>query len=99
MNNEINKDINNDLKKGELIYWSRYLPNAGVFNVIDLKIRTVTDTYFVGIDIKDKHAYLFYYSDLDKIVFMNRKDALKNCAETEKNNKRKISDEKYYEEY
>lgn len=101
MTNENNNETNNEiiLNKGDLIYWSRCMPNVGIYDVIDLKVRTVTDTYFVGIETKTKHAYLFYNKDLDMIVFMNRKDAVMNCAEKENNSKRKVSDEKYYEEY
>lgn len=96
-----NNNIINEIKlnKGDMIYWSRCMPNVGIYDVVDLKVRTVTDTYFVGIEIKTKHAYLFYYSDIDKIVFMNRKDAVMNCTEKENSSKRKVSDEKYYEEY
>ena len=34
------------------------MPNLGIFDVYELKIRTVTDTYYVGTDKRDKKAFL-----------------------------------------
>ena len=42
--------MSNELKKGGIIYYARIMPNLGVFDVYELKIRTVADTYFVGTD-------------------------------------------------
>lgn len=46
-------------------------------------IRTVGDGWYVGIDTKDKQAYLFYEKDIDVIIFLHRKYALKLVEDTE----------------
>ena len=75
------------LQKGEIIYWSRVISSADYFEIHELKIRTVTDEYFVAFDIDKrgtKQAFLFYYNDLEKIIFKNRKDAVKKLKELRK---------------
>ena len=64
----------------------------------ELSIRTVEDTYFVGVDKKDKRAFLFDYDAIGEYVFINRKDALNKLKDAEKN-KKEISNETFYEEY
>ena len=68
------------------------------FEVCELIIRTVEDDYFVGSDKRDRHAYLLRYTDLDKIVFKDRKTALNKVKEAEKN-RSTVKHETYYEEY
>lgn len=96
----LDKTVNNtyNLKKKDIVYYAKIIPNCGIYDVYELIIRTVTDDYFVGIDKRDKHAFLLYYSDIGKTVFLNRKDALDKVKESEKN-KKVVSDETYYEEY
>lgn len=60
------------MNKLDILYYAR----LATFDVCELVIRTVADDYFVGLDKRDKRAYLFPYSDLGKIVFENRQDAL-----------------------
>lgn len=86
------------INKKDIVYYARILPETGVYDVCELFVRTVEDDYFVGIDKRDKHAYLFGYNAVDDIIFDNRKDALKRVQEAEKN-KKEISEETYYEEY
>lgn len=86
------------LNKKDIVYYARAMDNVGIFDVVELKVRTVEDDYFTGIDDKTKHAFIFNISDLNKTVFFDRKDALRVVNEAEKN-KRNISEEKYYEEY
>lgn len=88
-----------ELKKGQTLYYAQHLENCGVFEVIELKTRTIEDTWFTGVEKKTHHAYLFSYSAIGKDVFFNREEALQLVKEAEKNCKRKVSDEKYYEEY
>lgn len=86
------------LKKKDKVYYARIIPTVGIYEVCELKIRTVKDNWFVGVDKRDKRAYLFANSEIDNLVFMDRNRALEKVqiAETSKKN---ISDEKYYEEY
>ena len=88
----------NELHKGDIVYWARIIPNCGIYDVYELKIRTITETYFVGIEKREKHAYLFGNENIGKVVFKDRKDAL-NKAKDEEKNKVYVSDEIFYEEY
>lgn len=88
-----------NLQKGEYIYFARIIPTQGIYDVLDLKLRTIEDNYFVA-DDSDKTciAYPFSYNDIGKTVFMDRMAAVNAVNEAEIN-KPKVSDEKYYEEY
>ena len=74
------------------------MPTLGIYDVCELKIRTVTDTYFVGMDKRDKRAYLFSYNTVGKYIFSNRKDAVEKVITAEESSP-KVSKETYYEEY
>lgn len=86
------------LKKKDIVYYTRIIPNCGIYDLCELKVRCVYDGYFVGIDKSDKHTFLLNFSDIGKTVFVNRKEALEKIKEAEKN-KRVVSNETYYEEY
>ena len=85
-------------KIGNTIYYARIMPTLGTYDVCELKIRTVADTYFVGTDKRDKRAYLFSYNAVGKCIFSNRKDAVEKVITAEENSQ-KVSKERYYEEY
>lgn len=87
-----------DLKRKDIIYYARIIPTSSVYEVCELIIRTVEDNWFAGIDKRDKRAYIFSDSDINKIVFKNRKDALKKVLDAEAN-KKDVNNETYYEEY
>lgn len=87
-----------DLKQKDIIYYSRIIPSASLYDVCELKVRTIEDNWLVAVDKRDKHAYLFYDNDLNKTIFIDRKDALNRVKEAEKN-KKEITTETYYEEY
>ena len=90
--------MNEIYKIGNTIYYARIMPTLGIYDVCELKIRTITDTYFVGTDKRDKRAYLFSYNAVGKCVFSNRKDAVEKVITAEEN-RPKVSKETYYEEY
>lgn len=87
-----------ELNKKDIVYYARIIPNVGIYEVCELIIRTVQDTWFVGVDKRDKHAYLFSYKSINDTIFLSRKEALQKVKQSEKC-KKIISDEKYYEEY
>lgn len=87
------------LNKGDIVYYSRIMPSLGIFDVYDLKVRTIADTWFSGVEKRDKKVFLFPYSAIGKYIFVNRKDAVDAATTAEENNKRIISTETYYEEY
>ena len=86
------------INKGDIIYYARIMPNLGIFDVYELKIRTIADTYFVGTDKRDKKAFLLPYSAIGEYVFIDRKDAVDKAILAEENAPR-VSKETYYEEY
>ena len=86
-----------ELSIGQIVYYARIMPTVGLYEVEELKIRTVTDEYFVGTEKNTKHAYLFGHSTIGKYVFKDRKLALNLVKESEKN-KKEVSEETYYEE-
>lgn len=86
------------IKKKDIVYYTRIIPNCGIYDLCELKVRGVYDGYFTGIDKHDKHVFLLNFSDIDKTVFVNRKEALEKIKEAEKH-KKIMSDEIYYEEY
>ena len=90
--------MNNPLHKGDIIYYARIMPNLGIFDVYDVKIRTITDTWFSGVEKRDKKAFLLPYSAIGEYVFMSRKDAVDKAIVAEENAPR-VSKETYYEEY
>ena len=87
-----------DLKRKDIVYYTRILPASGIYDVLELKLRTVENDWFVGIEKRDKQAFLFHDKDINKTIFTNRKDALNVVQEAEKR-KRNINEETFYEEY
>ena len=87
------------LTKGDIVYYARIMPNLGIFDVYDIKIRTIADTWFSGVEKRDKKVFLFPYSAICEYVFLNRKDAVDVATNAEESNKKVISTETYYEEY
>ena len=85
-------------KIGDIVYYARIMPTLGIYDVCELKIRTVADTYFVGTDKRDKRAYLFSYNAVGKCIFSNRKDAIEKVITAEESSP-KVSKETFYEEY
>lgn len=86
------------LKKKDRLYYARIIPKTRIFEVCEVLVRTVEDTWFVAIDKRDKHAYLFVYDDIGEILFYGRKEALSKVLEAEKRNPG-MECETNYEEY
>ena len=87
----------NKIEKGSVVYYSQCLDQVGVFEVLELTVRTAEDNWYVGIEKKEKQAHLFYKKDIDKCIFFDRHDALMTVKEAESNCKRKFTEEKYEE--
>lgn len=90
--------MDKEIKKSDVIYYARVMPTVGLYEIVELKVRTVAENYIVGIDKNTKHAFMFYFDDINRTIFFDRNEALKVVKAAEKNGK-KVSDEKYYEEY
>lgn len=65
-------------KKGDIVFYARCIPENGLYEVCELKIRTVNqeEGWIVGVDKRDKRAYLLTKNEISKRVFEERKDAL-----------------------
>ena len=86
------------MKRGDIIYFARILPKVGIYEVYDLKIRTVAETWFSATDKRTKQAFLFNNKDIGSRVFYDREEALEKVQDAEKN-KKEIVGETYYEEF
>lgn len=77
------------MEKGDMVYWARIIPQTGTFDVVDLKIRTVQDTYFVGVEDKSSQAFPFSPNDIGEVIFSNRADAVALVKEAQEEYKPK----------
>lgn len=71
--------------------------NVGIYNVCEMIVCTLYEDYFACMDKREKKRYLFNYSDIDRILFANRLEALTLVTDAEKD-KPKVSNERFYEE-
>lgn len=87
-------------KAAELVNNSdeQWFPNTGTYDLCELRVRTVMDNWFCGVDKKDKRAYLISFNEIDENVFEDRKIALKRIHNAEQKYPQ-VSGETYYEEY
>ena len=76
-----------NLKKKDKVYYARIIDSSNIFDVLELTIRTTHEDWFVGIEKRDKQAFLFQNTDIGTKVFLNRDDALNTVLEAEKNKK------------
>ena len=82
-----------NIRKGDVVFYAQCLEPVGIFEVLELTIRTVEDTWFVGLEKKDKQALLFNNTDIDKCIFFDRNKALKKVKTAQANCKKVILDE------
>lgn len=65
------------MSKDDVVYFCEVIPNCGIYEILELTIRTVSDKgWYVGVDKKTKQAQMFTEDMMDKYVFHNRSDAL-----------------------
>lgn len=72
-----------DVKKKDIIYYARVHETIGIFEVLELKVRTVDSRYIVGVDKGSQVSFIVLRNDWNKIAFANREDALKIVLERE----------------
>lgn len=87
-----------ELTRGDKVYYARALIPVDIFDLYDLKVRTVGNDWFTAYEDKSNQVFLFNEKDIGETVFKNRKEALENLNEKKKNRK-KIGKETYYEEF
>ncbi len=71
------------MKRGDKLYFARTHPSLGVYELLDLIVRTIEDSWFSAFEKKTGRAYLFSYNDIGSIIFTNRFEALKVVKEIE----------------
>ena len=77
------------IQKDDIIYFSHVLPKLNVYEVLEMKIRTVGVNWFVASSTKNRNnVYAFTNDDINQIVFqtyqeayehMNRQKESKKC--------------------
>jgi len=72
---------------GETVYWSRIHHNTGIYEVCELKVRTVYENSFVGVDKDSRQAFIISYDECDVSVFDDRALAVAVVKEAEKRKK------------
>lgn len=85
------------MEKGDILYYARCLPTVGINELLELKIHTVKDTWFVGTEKISKQSFCFNMKDLGKCVFFSREEALE-CVNLTKRKVRKVTIEEYDED-
>ena len=83
-------NLKEKLKVNDIVFATRIMPTLGVYDLCEITIRYVTDTWFTGVDKRDKRVYSFTLKDYEKRIFKNRQDALRviKCAENENKHRR-----------
>ena len=85
-------------KSNDTLYYAQIIPSLCQYNILDMKITTLYNTYFACTEKREKRRYLFNYTDIDKIIFTDRAKALEVVREAEKYKRENISNKIYYEE-
>ena len=76
------------MRVGDIVYCARIAPLVDTYEVDELRIRTVADTYFVGTEKDSRQAFLFSVNDMGRVVFQDRESALALVKEAEKNGRK-----------
>lgn len=89
--------MNEEIKTNQHLYYAQILPSVGGYNVLEMIVCTLYKTYFAAMEKRDKHRYLFNYTDINKSIFFDRSECLEKVKYAEAHGK-KVSNETYYEE-
>ena len=64
------------MQKDDIIYFSHVLPKLNVYEVLEMKIRTVGVNWFVASSTKNSNnVYAFTDDDINQIVFQTYQEA------------------------
>ena len=69
---------------GNIVYFARIHHATGVYEVCELRVRTVYEDSFVGVDKDSKQAFLISNDSINDFVFSDRRDAVAVVNEAEK---------------
>ena len=68
--------MNEKIRKNDIVYYARIMPKLDVYDVYDLKVRTVENTYFSTIDKKTRKVICFLIMILVRLYFLIGKKLL-----------------------
>ena len=63
------------MKSGDIVYLARTIPLCNIYEVLELKVTTITNSYMIGVDIETRTSYPFSESDIDKRIFTSYDEA------------------------
>jgi hypothetical protein len=75
------------LQLGMEVYHARIIPQTGICYVQTLKVRTIFDKSFVGLDTVSKTAQYITNNNIGVTVFLRRADANKVILDAQKSGK------------
>ena len=76
------------MQKDDIIYFSHVLPKLNVYEVLEMKIRTVGVNWFVAASTIDSNSvYAFKNKDIGKIVFQTYQEAYEHMNRQKENEK------------
>lgn len=82
------------LKKGDSVIFARVLPRVGYYELLDLHIVSVYDTYCTGADSKTKQTFSFSKKLAGEVLFFNRNLALDYLKKKKQENRNvKVAEE------
>ena len=65
------------MRNGDIVYLARAIPVCGIYEVLELKVTTITDNYIIGTDVETKTSFPFSKDDINKRVFTSYEEAKK----------------------
>ena len=70
------------IQKDDIIYFSHVLPKLNVYEVLEMKIRTVGVNWFVASSTKNSNnVYAFTDDDINQIVFSTYQEAYEHMKQ------------------
>lgn len=65
------------MRNGDIVYLARAIPVCNIYEVLELKVTTITDNYIIGTDVETKTSFPFSKDDINKRVFTSYEEAKK----------------------
>lgn len=76
------------MRSGDIVYLARAIPLCNIYEVLELKVTTITDNYIIGTDVETRTSFPFSKNDINKRVFISYDEA-KNAIQTLRKEKTK----------
>ena len=76
----------NELKRKDKVFFARTMPKLDYYEVFDCVVVSVDEKYCIVSDTKTKQSFLIHNARAEKVLFKDRKLALKYLREEESKN-------------